>query len=77
MKVHYSSEKQNWETPQDFFDNINKIFNFTLDSCTEIETAKCEKFFTKEEDALVKIGKVLYGVTHLTEENKSSLSKKL
>ncbi|MGB4896923.1 MAG: DNA N-6-adenine-methyltransferase [Ignavibacteria bacterium] len=53
MKVHYSSEKQNWETPQDFFDKINKIFNFTLDSCTEIETAKCEKFFTKEEDALV------------------------
>ena len=52
MKVHYSSEKQNWETPQDFFDKLNNIFNFTLDSCAEVETAKCSKFYTVEDDAL-------------------------
>ena len=52
MKVHYSSEKHTWETPQDFFDKLNNIFNFTLDSCAEVETAKCSKFYTKEDDAL-------------------------
>ena len=52
MKVHYSSDKQNWETPHDFFDKLNNIFNFTLDSCAEVETAKCSKFYTVEDDAL-------------------------
>ena len=33
MKVHYSSNKHTWETPQDFFDKLNKLFNFTLDAC--------------------------------------------
>lgn len=52
MNVHYSSEKHTWETPQDFFDKLNNIFNFNLDSCAEIETAKCSEFYTVEEDAL-------------------------
>ena len=52
MKVHFSSEDQTWETPQDFFDEINKEFNFTLDHCCSIETAKCDKFYTEKEDGL-------------------------
>lgn len=52
MKVHYSSEKQTWETPQDFFNKVNNIFNFNLDACAEHKTAKVNKYFTIEDDAL-------------------------
>ena len=29
----FSSEKQTWETPQDFYDKLNSEFHFTLDPC--------------------------------------------
>jgi phage N-6-adenine-methyltransferase len=47
-----SSKKHDWETPQDFFDKVNKEFNFTLDVCAVPETAKCKRFFTPEIDGL-------------------------
>ena len=52
MNVHYSSEKHTWETPQDFFNKVNSIFNFTLDACAECPTAKVPCYYTKEQDAL-------------------------
>ena len=54
LKTLLSSEKMDWETPQDFFDELNKEFNFTLDPCATPQTAKCEKFYTKEDDGLSK-----------------------
>lgn len=50
----FSSNTCEWETPQDFFDTWNARFNFTLDVCATKQNAKCEKFFTKEDDALTK-----------------------
>ena len=47
MDVHYSSKTHTWETPQDFFDKLDSIFNFTLDSCAEEGTAKCISYYTK------------------------------
>lgn len=47
-----SSKKQDWETPQDFFNKVNKEFNFTLDVCAVPETAKCKRYFTPEIDGL-------------------------
>ena len=41
-------------TPQDFFDRLNDEFKFNLDPCATPENAKCEKYFTKEEDGLSK-----------------------
>ncbi len=41
-----------WETPQDFFDNINTEFGFELDVCATGETAKVFKYFDKEDDGL-------------------------
>ena len=55
--VHFSSEKQTWETPKDFFDKVNNIFNFTLDACAEDTTAKVSNYFTVEDDALTKYWK--------------------
>lgn len=49
-----SSEDMTWETPQDFFDELNKEFDFTLDPCATPETAKCKKYYTKEDDGLSK-----------------------
>ncbi len=51
-KAMYSSETDNWSTPQEFFDKLNKEFNFTLDPCAAAENAKCKKFYTVEEDGL-------------------------
>ena len=54
LKTMLSSEDMTWETPQDFFDELNKEFNFTLDPCATVKTAKCSKFYTKEDDGLSK-----------------------
>ena len=49
----FSSKNQKWETPQDFFSKIDKEFNFTLDPCCEVDTAKCDKFYTPKENGLI------------------------
>lgn len=41
-----------WETPQDFFDNLNREFKFNLDVCATSENAKCGLFFNINHDAL-------------------------
>jgi len=50
--IHFSSATDDWPTPQNYFDEVNKEFNFTLDVCASRENAKCPKFFTKEDDGL-------------------------
>lgn len=45
--------KRKYGTPQPFFDRLNAVFGpFTLDPCAEPSTAKCEKYFTEEDDGL-------------------------
>jgi len=51
IKSMVSSKTNEWETPQWFFDELNKEFNFTLDPCSN-ENHKCNKFFTIKEDGL-------------------------
>jgi len=52
LKGLFSSATNEWSTPQDFFNKINSIYDFTLDPCCTKETAKCKTFFTKEDDGL-------------------------
>lgn len=52
MKTLFSSESNEWATPQDFFDKLNKEFHFNLDPCSTDENAKCEKHFTIRENGL-------------------------
>jgi phage N-6-adenine-methyltransferase len=54
MNVHFSSKTNEWATPQDFFDKLNREFNFTLDPCATKENAKCSKFYTESDDGLSK-----------------------
>tara|TARA_Y100000034_G_scaffold88319_1_gene106022 strand:- start:72 stop:593 length:522 start_codon:yes stop_codon:yes gene_type:complete len=50
--VGFSSTSGDWDTPQAFFDKLDKQFEFTLDPCATSASAKCNKYFTKEEDGL-------------------------
>ncbi len=52
IDVHFSSNTDLWETPQDFFDRLNDEFGFELDVCALPENAKCPRFFTPEDDGL-------------------------
>ncbi len=54
MNVHFSSKTDLWSTPQAFFDKLNEEFGFTLDPCATIDNAKCEKYYTLEDDGLSK-----------------------
>lgn len=51
--VHFSSSKDNWETPSDLFRDLNREFSFTIDGCADSENAKCEKFYSKAENGLI------------------------
>lgn len=51
-KGMYTSNSEEWGTPQELFNRLNKEFNFTLDICASKENTKCPKYYTKEEDAL-------------------------
>ena len=50
--VHFSSNSNDWQTPQPLFDKLNRVFEFTLDPCSTKETSKCSKYFTAVEDGL-------------------------
>lgn len=39
-------------TPQAFFDKINSIFRLDLDVCALPDNAKCERYYTPEQDGL-------------------------
>lgn len=41
-----------WETPLDLFEMLDKKFRFTLDPCASDQNAKCEYYFTKDDDGL-------------------------
>lgn len=49
----FSSAKEDWETPQAFFDELNAKFAFTLDPCATRQNAKCTHFYTKAENGLL------------------------
>lgn len=53
LKTMLSSKDMDWETPQDFFDKLNEEFHFTLDPCATSKTAKCNKYYTKENNGLI------------------------
>ena len=51
-RVMFSSDRDDWETPQDFFDRYDALFHFTLDPASSDANAKCEKHYTTAEDGL-------------------------
>lgn len=48
-----TSKTDMWETPQYFFNNLNKEFNFDIDVCAISSNAKCDKYFTPQQNGLL------------------------
>lgn len=48
----FSSNSDEWATPQDFYDKLNDRFHFNLDPCATHENHKCERYFTIEQNGL-------------------------
>lgn len=52
-KVLFSSDKQDWETPQILFDQLNAEFGFTLDAAASSQNHKCSRYFTRQDNGLL------------------------
>lgn len=52
LSVHHSSVNPTWETPPDFFEAVNRGFNFSLDVCASDHNTKCVRYFTEETNGL-------------------------
>ena len=48
----FSNKNNAWCTPREFFEELNKEFNFTLDPCCMPKSALCKKYYTPNEDGL-------------------------
>jgi len=48
----YSSKSDEWYTPQKLYEELDAEFHFNLDPCATPESAKCEMYYTKEQDGL-------------------------
>ena len=50
----FTSNSDEWATPQELFDELNKEFNFNLDPCASDDNHKCDAYYTAEDDGLTK-----------------------
>jgi len=48
----FTSLTPEWPTPDGVFEALNDVYHFTLDACATPDNAKCEHYFTTEQDAL-------------------------
>ena len=48
----FTSNRDDWETPAALFRELDAIHHFELDPFSNGENAKCERFLTKDDDAL-------------------------
>ena len=54
IKGLFSSEHQEWETPPEMFDELNRVFKFTLDVCAHEGNHKLDNYFSVEDNGLEK-----------------------
>lgn len=52
QQTMFSSNRDDWETPQDFFNKLNEQYHFTLDPCSSDANAKCLKHYTIQDNGL-------------------------
>ncbi len=50
--VMFSSATDQWPTPIDLFVKVDRVFKFDLDVCADAKNAKCERFFSEDDDGL-------------------------
>lgn len=54
MAVHFSSAKENWGTPVEFYRKWDCRYLFEIDVCAHAGNHKAPKYWTTEDDALTK-----------------------
>lgn len=47
------SKTDEWATPRDLFESLDRKYHFNLDPCANAENHVCERYFTKEENGLL------------------------
>lgn len=50
----FSSNTDEWATPQDLFDELDREFGFNLDPCADDHNHKCAEYYTILQDGLSK-----------------------
>lgn len=48
----FSSATDDWATPADFYEALNRVFRFELDVCASDTNHKCARYFTAEQNGL-------------------------
>lgn len=51
-KAYHARGRDDWGTPPELFNKLDKEFHFTLDVCATYENRKCDRFFPPEMDSL-------------------------
>lgn len=73
-RAMFTSSSDEWATPQALFDELNEEFNFDLDPCATEDNAKCENFYTLQENGLEQSwGGSAYLLIHHTPRSASGL----
>ena len=54
MSVHFSSEKMDWGTPRDLFEELHGEFCFSIDVCAHERNAKLPRYWSPDDDGLSK-----------------------
>lgn len=50
----FSSKSDEYETPETFFQELDKEFHFDLDACASDDNHKCDRYFTVADNGLAK-----------------------
>ena len=51
-EIMFSSKTDEWSTPQDLFDKLDKEFHFDLDVCANESNHKCALYYDRKQDGL-------------------------
>jgi len=53
FKTKFESHKQEWETPDDLFDRLDREFHFDIDLAADATNAKCRRYYSRKHNALL------------------------
>lgn len=52
LQTIFSHNSDEWATPDDVFQELDKEFSFNLDPCATKDNHKCDKYYTMSENGL-------------------------
>lgn len=52
-KILFSSNKDDWETPLELFNELDQEFHFTIDVCANYDNKKCNRYYSKKDNGLL------------------------